>query len=139
MEPFRVRIAVRGYEVDPRGHLNQAVYVQYAEHVRWELLAAAGISHDALLEAGIGPVVLETTIRYLAELRVGNQVDVSCEFVWAGGKTFQVRQEFVRPDGTRAAELTSVGGILDLSRRRLVEEPGERLGAVATEPARLGL
>jgi acyl-CoA thioester hydrolase len=138
MEPFRVRVAVRGYEVDPRGHLNQAVYVQYAEHARWELLAAAGISHDALAAAGIGPVVLETRIQYLAELLVGDEVDVTCEFVWGGGKTFRVRQDFLRPDGTRVAKLTAVGGILDLARRRLVEEPGNRLGALATEPARLG-
>lgn len=26
--PFQVRIAVRGYEVDAQGHLNQAVYLQ---------------------------------------------------------------------------------------------------------------
>lgn len=139
MEPFRVRIAVRGYEVDPRGHLNQAVYVQYAEHVRWEQLAAAGISHDALIAAGIGPVVLETTIRYLAELLVGDEVDVTCEFEWAGSRTFRIRQDFLRPDGTGVAELTSVGGMLDLSQRRLVPDPADRLRTLASEPTRLGL
>jgi hypothetical protein len=61
------------------GRQRRAVYLQYAEHVRWEWLRAAGISHDALVEAGIGPVVLETTIRYQAELRVGDEVDVTCE------------------------------------------------------------
>lgn len=42
-QPFSVRIAVREYELDTRGHLNQAVYLQYGEHALWEVLLAAGI------------------------------------------------------------------------------------------------
>src|SRR5690606_19447386 len=56
---FQVRIAVRGYELDPNGHVNQAVYLQYAEHARWEYLRTAGITQDGLLAAGVGPVALE--------------------------------------------------------------------------------
>lgn len=48
-DPFQVRIRVRGYELDTQGHLNQAVYLQYGEHARWECLRAAGISPDKLL------------------------------------------------------------------------------------------
>lgn len=40
---FSVDVTVRGYELDTQGHLNQAVYLQYAEHARWELLRAAGL------------------------------------------------------------------------------------------------
>ncbi|MEU7735273.1 thioesterase, partial [Streptomyces griseus] len=29
---FSVDVTVRGYELDTQGHLNQAVYLQYAEH-----------------------------------------------------------------------------------------------------------
>jgi len=31
VEPFAAHIDVHGYELDPRGHVNQAVYLQYAE------------------------------------------------------------------------------------------------------------
>ena len=41
---FQVRVTVRGYELDSLGHLNQAVYLQYAEHARWEILRAAGLT-----------------------------------------------------------------------------------------------
>lgn len=139
MEPFRVRIAVRGYELDPRGHLNQAVYLQYAEHARWECLRAAGISHDTLAATGIGPAALENTIRYRAELRGGDEVDVTCAFTWGGGKTFRIAQDFLRPDGTLVAELTGVGGMLDLVQRRLVDDPIARFRSLATAPAVLGL
>lgn len=139
MEPFRVRIAVRGYELDPQGHVNQAVYLSYAEHARWELLRSAGISVDALVGTGVGPVALENTIRYHAELRGGHEVDVSCEFSWSSSRTFRLTQNFHRPDGTRVAELTGVAGLLDLTRRRLVADPAGYLRSLATAPELLGL
>lgn len=139
MEPFRVRVAVRGYEVDPRGHLNQAVYLQYAEHARWECLRAAGISHDAMLATGVGPAALENHIRYLAELRVGDEVEVTVEFEWGVRKAFRIRQEFCKPDGTLAAELTGVGGLLDLTERRLLADPVGFFRKLARDPSVLGL
>lgn len=139
MKPFRVRITVRGYELDPQGHVNQAVYLQYAEHARWEYLRAAGLSYEALAATGCGPAALENTIRYRAELRGGDEVDVSCEFRWGGGKTFEIVQEFRRPDGTLVAELTGRGGVLDLARRQLVADPAGQLRSLAATPEVLGL
>ncbi|MEU4688133.1 acyl-CoA thioesterase [Actinoplanes sp. NPDC023714] len=136
---YQVRIAVRGYELDLQGHVNQAVYLQYGEHARWQCFMAAGVSPDVLLGAGFGPVVLETTIRYLKELRAGDEVDVSCVFTWGSGKTFRVSQDFVRLDGTPVAAVTGVAGLLDRQTRRLLPDPVERLRAVAKDPAILGL
>ncbi|HKA69717.1 MAG TPA: acyl-CoA thioesterase [Actinomycetes bacterium] len=138
-EPFQVRIRVRGYELDTQGHLNQAVYLQYGEHVRWELLRAAGVTQDGLIASGVGPVALESTVRYYRELRGGDDVDVSCEFEWGNGKIFHIRQDYRRPDQTQVAELTGVAGVLDLVTRRLVGDPRERFRALATDPALLGL
>ncbi len=138
-EPFRVRIAVRGYELDTNGHLNQAVYMLYAEHARRECVRAAGIAEDKEQSARVGPVVLETTIRFRRELRGGDEVDVSCEFIWGEGKTFRITQEIRRVDGTVAAELDAVLGVLDLEARRLVPDPGGVLRSLAAAPELLGL
>ncbi|WP_194899942.1 acyl-CoA thioesterase [Catenulispora pinisilvae] len=136
---FSVPVTVRGYELDTQGHLNQAVYLQYTEHARWEMLRAAGIGQNDLIAGGIGPVVLEANIKYLRELRGGDEVDVSCEFDWAEGKIFQFKQRIVKKDGTVCADIVLVGGILDLVARKLVPNPAERLAAVASDPAVLGL
>ncbi|ATO12963.1 thioesterase [Micromonospora sp. WMMA2032] len=138
-DPFRVRVTVRGYELDTQGHLNQAVYLQYAEHARWECLRAAGVAQDRLIAGGVGPVALEVTVRYLRELRGGDEVDVTCEFRWGEGKTFQIVQDFTRPDETPVASVTGVGGLLDLTARRLVPDPRERFRALATDPTPMGL
>jgi acyl-CoA thioester hydrolase len=136
---FQVRVAGRGYEVDANGHVAATVLMQYGQHARWECLRAAGLDQGQLLLAGIGPVSLEERIRFHQELKPGDEVDVSCTYRWGGGKTFRVEQELRRPDGTLIAEITNVGGLLDLTTRRLLPNPGMRWRSVATDPELLGL
>ncbi|MEV1068478.1 acyl-CoA thioesterase [Streptomyces sp. NPDC050263] len=138
-EPFSVRVTVRGYETDVQGHLNQSVYINYAEHARWALLQAAGITQAGLIGKGVGPVALETTIRYRRELLAGDEVDVTCVFEWGSGKTFRIQQTVLKADGTVSAELTSVGGLLDLEKRRMVENPQGYFKELATDPGLFGL
>ena len=138
-ERFSVRIPVRAYEVDSNGHVSSWVYLQYAEHARWELLRAAGFDLQKLAARGFGPVFLETVFRYRNELYYGDTVDVSCAIEWGTGKTWRVPQQLVRTDGTLIAEVDSVGGLIDLSTRKLVARPEEHYRAVATAPEVLGL
>lgn len=139
IDQFRVRVAVRGYEVDANGHVAGTVLLQYGQHARWECLRAAGVDQAELLAAGIGPVSLEEHIHYHHELRAAQEVDVSCTYVWGEGKTFRVEQELRDTHGTLVAEITNVGGLLDLTERRLVAEPRSRWRSVAARPELLGL
>ncbi|MDL4814821.1 acyl-CoA thioesterase [Actinomadura opuntiae] len=138
-EPFSVRLEVRSYEIDPQLHLNGGFYVQYADHARFACVQAAGVSVEDLVGGGLGPVNLETVIRYHRELRGGDQVDVSCEWEWGDGKTYRVRHDFRRADGVVAAEVAHVSGLLDLGTRRLVADPRREWRARASRPALLGL
>jgi acyl-CoA thioester hydrolase len=132
-------VTVRGYETDVLGHLNQSVYLNYAEHARWSLLQAAGIGQNELIGKGVGPVALETTIRYLRELRAGDETLVTCVFSWGEGKTFRIEQQIRKPDGTVAAEITAVSGLMDLKERRLVRDPREYFRALAADARLFGL
>jgi acyl-CoA thioester hydrolase len=138
-EPFIVRIAARGYEVDVNGHVAGTVLLQYGHHARWECLRAAGIDQALLAAQGIGPVSLEERIRFRHEVRAGDELGVSCTFGWGSGKTFQVEQEIRLLDGTLAAEITNTGGLLDLRDRKLVASPADVWRSVASVPALLGL
>jgi acyl-CoA thioester hydrolase len=113
--------------------------MQYGQHARWECLRAAGIDQSELLTIGIGPVSLEESIRFHHEVQAGEELDISCTFVWSEGKTFRVEQELRRSDGTLAAEVTNVGGLLDLKQRRLIADPGAIWRSIARTPQILGL
>lgn len=136
---FSVRMGVRSYELDPQGHVNGAVYANYADHAFFECARAAGVDPYRLLASGVGPVNLETLIRFLHELRGGDEVLVSCGFEWGTGKTYRVVRELTRPGGEPVARVTSVCGLLDLERRTLVAHPAERWRALAERPHLLGL
>jgi acyl-CoA thioester hydrolase len=136
---FAVRMAARGYETDANGHVAGTVLLQYGLHARWECLRAAGIDQAGLLRQGIGPVSLEERIRFHHEIQAGEEVDVSCAFVWGTGKSFRIEQEIRKADGTLAAEITNVGGLLDLNDRRLISDPAQVWRSVATSPGLLGL
>ncbi|MFE1010642.1 acyl-CoA thioesterase [Streptomyces sp. NPDC058794] len=138
-EPFSVSVTVRGYETDTQGHLNQAVYLNYAEHARWSLLQAAGIRQADLVARGVGPVALETTVRFRRELLAGDEAEVTCAFEWGEGKTFRIVQVIRKTDGTVAAEVEGVGGLMDLSSRKLVADPRQRFRELASEPGLFGL
>ncbi|MFF5991988.1 acyl-CoA thioesterase [Prauserella flavalba] len=125
-EPFRVQIKVRQYELDSLGHVNHAVYHQYAEVARTSLAEAAGATKGGLEEARLATVMLESHISFRRELRYGEVVDVTCETKFGEGKTFRMDSNIYKADGTLSAELTCTLGLMDLDRRKLVAEPRKR-------------
>ena len=82
---------------------------------------------------------LEERIRFHREVRPGEEVEVSCVFIWGAGKSFRVEQEIRMTDGTLAAEITNTGGLLDLRSRRLLPDPGQIWRSAAKAPELLGL
>lgn len=64
---------------------------------------------------------------------------MSCTFSWDGGKTFRIHQRLRRSDGTLCAEITNIGGLLDLKQRRLINDPAAQWRAAAQRPQLLGL
>jgi acyl-CoA thioester hydrolase len=138
-ESFAVRLAARGYEVDGNGHITGSVLLQSGQHARWECLRAAGIDQSALLGCHVGPVSLEERIRFHRELRAGEDVYVTCRFDWTQRKTFRAERKISTFDGVLVAEITNVGGLLDLERRKLISDPASAWRAAAATPALLGL
>ena len=120
---FSVRIAVRSYELDALGHVNHAVYHQYGEVARMKGFQAAGCDWDRLTVARTAPVLLSTTVNFRRELRGDDEVDVSCVVKFGTGKTFVIEQVLAKPDGTVAAEMHGVFGLMDLGARKLFADP----------------
>lgn len=133
------RLAVRGSDLDTNGHVRGPVYLDYAYHAGWELTRAAGVDLEELAASGLGPVNLETTVRFRRELRLGDAVDVSCAFVWGQGRTYRVEQELRGPGGVLVAEVVNVSGLMSLRERRLVSHPMDRWRSLSQAPKVLGL
>lgn len=121
--PFTIRIVVRSYELDALGHVNHAVYHQYAEVARVSAFHAAGCDWNRLVVERAAPALLSTTVNFRRELGAGDEVDVSCEIKFGTGKTFEIETMITKADGTLAAEVFCVLGIMDLDARKLFADP----------------
>ena len=129
-----IEIAVRSYELDALGHVNQAVYHQYAELARIASVEASGLPIADFLTAGYAAVLLESHITFRRELRAGDTVTVSCETKFGAGKTFRAEQKITKLDGTLSAELSCTLGLMDLRERRLVADPRATLESLGADP-----
>ena len=78
---FRLEMAVRDYECDLQGVVNNAVYQNYLEHARHEYLKTLGIDFAALTAQGINLVVTRVEIDYKTSLTSGDTfvVEVTME------------------------------------------------------------
>ena len=126
-ERFSVPIKVRHYELDTVGHLNHAVYHSYGEVARLELFEKAGALKGELEQERLFPVLLESNIKFLRELRAGDSVLVTCEVKFGSRKVFEMNSNIVKLDGTVSAEITCTLGLMDMDLRKLVADPRGRL------------
>lgn len=78
---FSLEMAVRDYECDLQGVVNNAVYQHYLEHARHEYLKGIGMNFAALAAQGINLVVTRVEIDYKLSLTSGDRfvVEVSLE------------------------------------------------------------
>jgi len=139
MTGFRIPITVRSYELDALGHVNHAVYHQYAEVARMTGFIAAGCDLDGMMDRRVAVVLLSTTVNFRSELRGNEQVEVTCAIKFGTGKTFNIESMIIKADGTVAAEVYCIMGLMDLDARKLVADPRAGLEAGGFDPAVLSV
>lgn len=76
--PHEYRVTVRGYELDSFNHVNNAVYLNYLEQARWEILKEKNL-FDYFEENRLILVVIETKIRYMSEANIFDTLLVKTE------------------------------------------------------------
>lgn len=68
-----LEFAVRDYECDLQGIVNNAVYQHYLEHARHDFLRSRGIDFAALARAGVFLVVARIEMDFLSPLTSGDR------------------------------------------------------------------
>lgn len=92
---FTLEIAVRDYELDSEGIVNNAIYLHYLEHTRHAFVKQEGIPFGNLTQEGLVPVVRRMTIDYFTPLRSGD-VMLSCLWIEREGPRFIFHQDIFK-------------------------------------------
>lgn len=80
---FEYRLTVRGYELDSYGHVNNAVYLNYLEQARWEIINTLNLI-ERFRENKLFMVVTEIKIRYSQEAKVFDQLAIQTRMFHEG-------------------------------------------------------
>jgi acyl-CoA thioester hydrolase len=116
-------LRVRFGETDAVGVANNAIYLQYFEIGRIELLRAAGHSYLDVHREGIDMVVTEAGLRYLRPLVFDDLVAVRCTLTELGRATFRFDYELLVDCELRASGFTR-HACIDRSTMRPTRVPG---------------
>lgn len=112
-------------DMDFNSHMKNTSYLDKTADVRQMFLIENGFPVAEFLKLRIGPVVMKDEVEYFREIQLQEQITVT--YALAGhasdGSRFLLRHEIFRPDGGLSARVTSAGGWLNLTERRLVAPP----------------
>jgi acyl-CoA thioester hydrolase len=72
---YTCTLEVRGYELDSFNHVNNAVYLNYYEHARWQIIKETGIL-DFFHSTGNFLVVIETNVKYMREIKLFDILEI---------------------------------------------------------------
>jgi acyl-CoA thioester hydrolase len=78
---YFLEMAVRDYECDMEGIVNNSVYQNYLEHARHEFLKSIGIDFKEYTERGINMVVIRAELDYRFPLSSGDRFRVGVNMV----------------------------------------------------------
>jgi len=104
---FYQPIIVRYRDLDPQGHVNNAVYLTYLESARTAYYQAVGFWHPGAFPR-TGMVVAHNHIDYLAPIFLGESVRVGLRTDEMGQKSLRMTFQIEKGDGTVAARGQSV-------------------------------
>ena len=122
---FEVDLIAGWGDMDFNGHMANTAYLDKSGDVRLMFFAANYFSGKQMARLRIGPVIMKDNLEYYKE--IGLMESITCSLYIAGlskdGSRFKLRNEFRNEKGELAAQVTSVGGWLDLNTRKLIIPP----------------
>jgi len=120
---FTLEMAVRDYECDLQGVVNNAVYQNYLEHARHEYLKTIGIDFAGLAAQGINLVVTRIEIDYKTSLASGDRFLVEVRLERISPVRIGFRQDIYRlPDRKLVVKALVTGTALNAKGRPQLPE-----------------
>ncbi len=119
-------------DMDFNSHMRNTAFLDKSADVRMMFFSENGFPMGEFVHRKLGPVIMKDEIQYFKEIWLLEPLRVTLAMAGLSvdGSRFLLRNEFWRKDGVLAARLTSVGGWLDLSVRKLVLPPETLLRAM---------
>lgn len=123
-------------DMDFNSHMRNTAFLDKSADVRMMFFSENGFPMAEFVRRKLGPVIIRDELEYFKEVRLLDPLRVTLAMAARSedGTRFLMRNEFWRGDGKLMARVTSAGGWLDLSTRKLVPPPEALLSALRSLP-----
>ena len=120
-EFYEERLPIRTYDIDFAGIVSNLVFVRWLEDLRLGLMAQSYPLEEALAD-GVAPILLETRIRYLRPVVIGDRLVGRIRVAGLGRVRWRLAAEF-RVAEALHAEAEQEGVFMRLATRRPIAIP----------------
>jgi acyl-CoA thioester hydrolase len=112
-------------DMDFNAHMRNTAFLDKSADVRLMYFSENGFPAVEFSRLRLGPVVMKDQVEYRKEVSLLQEITVSLAIAGHSedGSRFVLRNEICRLDGTLCARVSSSGGWLDLTTRKLVVPP----------------
>ncbi len=123
-----ITLSARGYELDSYNHINNAVYLQYFEHARWEFFRQLDL-YSVLKETNNLPVVTDIHIRYQREIKLFDELKI--ESFCVQEKPYLIFQQKIINLSTGLSSARATTKLIFIDNDRMARDvPGEILSCI---------
>jgi len=128
-------VLIREAHLDVFGHVNNAAYLELFEEARWDWITRGGFGLKEIRERGVGPVVLEATLRFQREATNRERMTIKSRTLAYEGKLGSVEQIMFREDGKASCSALFKVAMFDTKARKIISPTPDWLRAVGRPPA----
>lgn len=120
--------------MDFNSHMKNTAFLDRSADLRMMYFAEKGFPVEEFRKLRIGPVIMSDEVRYFRELQLLERFSVSLELAGMSedGSRYKLMTTITNRENTVCATIVSVGGWLDLEKRKLIAPPSSLLEAVKT-------
>lgn len=125
MAIFEKRFEAGWASMDLNGHMANTSYLDFSVDTRMAYFAEAGFPNSEFQRLGFGPVVKSDNVEYYREIRLMQPFTVRFEIsgLSENASRFRIVNGFFLEDGRHSATVTTVGGWLSFTERKLIVPP----------------
>lgn len=123
-------------DMDFNAHMKNTAFLDKSADLRMMFFADNGFPATEFSRLKLGPVVMKDEVEYRKEIGLLQEIMVTLAIAGHSedGSRFALRNEILRTDGTLCAKVTSTGGWLDLTARKLIAPPEALHNAMKSLP-----
>jgi acyl-CoA thioester hydrolase len=133
---YEKRLLAGWGDMDFNSHMSNTAYLDKSGDVRMLFFSEHGFPMSEFTRLGVGPVIQKDEIEYFREVNLLEELKITLAIAGLAedGSRWLMQNDFFRPDGKLTARVTSAGGWLDLSARKLVVAPAKLLETLQMLP-----